>query len=453
MRRLVPLILLATLPLPAQAPPDPCGPGVIPITWTDANGRSATSPAAFTDLGATALGVPEVAQLFVMTNPGFGTARWYGGATVRDAVNNDWDVVTFTWGGPGTKPLLNNHADLINGPGDEFRISQRRDGLSAVCDTGPSHTVGLGNAVIASRTTVNGQFVDPTTNPPGRIVPITGADLGYIDPHLGMINASEVLFWTDPQGNIKVGDIDTNPYFAGSFPNSQFGVVTNARIAVPVDTVRYPRMTRWHSATPIIDDRPGVVDETRALIVANSVPSGGADSYFTSAADMSRYSRADVWPDLLRDDGSDVNTSPACFAGTSIWADAPGATFGDPLRVDQFVISSVVVPAAGGTARNCVFVPLGTPSDLTVTINYGLPFGPVDPRLLFPAIKFPGIAGLCVSTIASTPMIAPQNHQFCFDLPLPALRVGATLAVQCIGFSQSTAQVWIGNQAWIEIVP
>jgi hypothetical protein len=419
--------------VPAQTPTtDPLGPGVY-------TGHG--NPSRNAELGSPALG-DAVGTLFLMRGPAGGTPRFVGAATVRRPGRSDWDPITFAWNGPGSAPSLDGadgalYTAALIGPGDEYQIGLRHDGLCAVTDTGAAHPTGGGRAVIATRAQRNAPF--------GNVRAIQGVPASYIDPQLGVLDGNDVLFWADPSGDVRVGEIDCDPTSPG------YGGVKNARVAVRLDPNRLPGLLAWRSPTPIADPAGESVSLWCAALMAGS----GADVCWQSAPDQSRFAPGTVFPQQVVDSGADWATNPGAYFGS---CDVPTTsalgTVGAPTRIDVLALSSSAVPAAsGGTSRNFAWLPFGLTANtsLVAFVNYGprlatpLPLATLQATLGRFGLRFHG--GLGVDPFASV-LVPLRNGALDVLVPWPA-GAPVTLRAEALVFDPATNDVLLSNAAYV----
>jgi hypothetical protein len=416
------------LPLTAQSNPntDPLSPGVLsPIGNVP-------------ELGGPNLG-SEVGSLKLVRNPAGG---YLGSATVKRPGRTDWDPITFTWAGPGQNPVLDGtdgsqFTGALIGPGDEFASNISDDGLVMVSDTGPGHPVGGGNAVVATRAN--------TTSPFGNVRAIQGVGASYIDTQIGKIMGQTTLWWIDGPGNIHASNLDVNP------ASANYGVASNDRIAVAFDNVTFPGLNFWHSPSPVPAE-----GDADALIMSAFI-SPGSDGYHQSTPDQSQFisgAVAAVKPRQLADSGSSWDANPASVQGSAIYAQAAGAAYGAPLRIDYLGLNSATVPAGGGTLHCNSRLPLSMPNTSLGFLNIGLPLGAPVPQstlqTLFGGLGLTFAGGLSVNAIVAVP--APfTNGTLSVPLAIPgSVASGAILNAEVIAFDASTGRVMISNRSTIQ---
>ncbi len=422
MRSLVLLLLLAAVAaggLAAQVPLDLCRPPLV------------SGPTPVAELGATAFGVAAVAQLAVVPD---GSGGFEGIATVRPiGGSTGFDLVDFTWAGPGTWPVVTAAANALNGPDDEFQGSLDRSRLAILFDSGPSHPIGAGDACIASRAGLGGAF--------GSIQPLVGVPAGPIDPALGRIAGTAVVYFVTAPDTIAVGDIDIDPV------SPAYGHVTNVRDAVVAGTIG--GLVTLHSPAPQFD----AAGDTVGLALAAWIAGTGSDAWYQSAAECAAFPLAAAAGRLLfalDEHGADWLGNPLVARGTAIYAHGLGNGYLDPERYDYFPLTSASVPQTGGIAHFVAQLPLGESAPFAGVLELGVRMAtPLDPRLL----GFPGAGLLCVTPILTSPAGLFAGGELAFDLPVPAVAPGAVLDAQCLSVDPLSGRVWMSNAAVLEVRP
>lgn len=419
MRRALLAVSALIVPSVLSAQLDPCGPAII------------GAPSSNTDLNAANLGGP-VKQIFVVRHPGANPpATYLGCATIRPAAQTNDDVIMFTWNGIGTVPtVLNpNPAAIFNTGADDFQLSITPDGLTAVADTGTN----AGEPKIATRTSLAQPFGNLASLVDTRVsAPFTG----YIDPQLAIVDGNVVLYWAEAvRKRIRIGNPDINP------SSATYGQVANIHSAV--EPITRTGFNNWHSPTPVVD-AGGLC---RALVLSAAMAGSGSDAYYQSGADARDFPVSAIRPQMLNDDGTDWLANPANVAGTALFADAVGANYGDPRRIDYFAVNSVSITTAGGPVVLVTNTPAGSPVG-SVFVNIGLPLPtPIDPNTL----GFPAYGNLCVSALVAIPAVVTNNSATVqFNAPA-GVAAGTVLSVESLALDTSTGRLWLSNMAVLEV--
>ncbi|MBK8979821.1 MAG: hypothetical protein IPM29_28315 [Planctomycetes bacterium] len=407
--------------LPAQIT-DPCGPAVV------------GAPAAFTDFTAANFGATEVGQVNLVATGG---GNFAGTATIKKTGATDWDIITFTWAGPGNAPVTNTDADALNGTTDEFQGSLNLTRTAIVMDTGSTNPWGAGAAIIATRAGTSGPF--------SNAIPMAGVPTGYIDPHLGTIGGRDVIFWADVGTGIKVGDIDTNP------SSGSYGVVTNVRDAV-LPRTQQSGFNFLHSPSTQRDS----TNESVAIYCSSYAASTGSDSVYQSTPDVTLFPSASLTFRLqsyvVYDDGTNWDANPAVIRGSAIYAKAT-SVYTDPLRINTVTLSSASLPAfTAGTARHVMMFPYQSTSGgntVLTALNLGISVlpNPIDPN----SIGFVGFGFLCVAPVVGLTTGPATNDELVVNIPVPAGIQQGVLLAQGIGVNITNGQVFLSNVAVLEL--
>ncbi|MBI5849963.1 MAG: hypothetical protein HZB39_02825 [Planctomycetes bacterium] len=410
----------------AQVVVDPCGPGVL--------GTPSTSP----ELGSAGLGVAEVAQLALVPNPS--GSGWLGSATVKRIGNVDFDVLAFSWSGPGTAPVADATLDALNGPGDEGSCSLSHDGRALVMDCGagnPASAIG-NHPILATRATSSGPFT--VVGDLGGMFP---AFPGYYDPRLGRADLDDdgtlddVVFFTTPTGGIDAGKLDRVS-----------GAVTSRTIAIP-PLSHLPGFVSCHSPAPACD-RNGV---TRGLWFAVHSASSGSDAYWYPGIATALHPQATALGrrgHAVFDDGAAWDANPAVLRGTVYFARAAGAAFGDPLRIDAFTLSSAaVVASAGGPATHVGLLPSPrwtAPFAAAINLGYAQFATPITPA----SFGFLGVGHVCVVPMMAIGVSA-ANGEITLSYPVAAGLPRGVVLLQALALETNRNELWASNVAWLEL--
>jgi hypothetical protein len=430
MSRRAPLCVLAALAsapwLSAQVYVDPCGPAVF------------ANPSLSQELGPALLGASELAQLELVPAPG--ANGWLGCATVKRLGAGDFDVVAFTWQGPGSTPVLDAALNALNGPGDEASAALSHDGLALVMDCGVGNAASaIGNhPILATRATASGPF--SVVGDLGGSFP---AFPGYYDPQLGRCDLDQdgviddVVYFSAANGGIEVGKLDRAN-----------GAVSQIVVAIPP----LPHIAGFqfcHSPAPA-DDVNGI---TRGLWFAVHATGTGSDAYWYPGIASSLYPQGNALglvPYAAFDDATAWNANPAVLRGSTWFARAAGPVYGDPLRIDAFTLTSASIRAAGGgTATHVGQLPFQrwtAPIAAAVNLGYAQFLTPFAP-------SFFGLAGyghLCVIP-AMAIGVGTANGEFQLSYTLAPGLPRVLVLAQAAALEPVRNELYLSNKAWLEL--
>jgi hypothetical protein len=362
-------------------------------------------------LGASGLGVADVAQILLTPHSSLPLNTYYLTATVTKTGATDHDIITGTYDVVTEVFTKTTDVDALMTTGNEFAGTVSNDLKVIAFDSGSASQPRY-----ATRAGTTGAFLNPGS--------ITGVPAGYIDCNFGQIGGQLVLFF--------VSGLDLH---AGDF-NPTTGQVTNTR-----KVVTNPIGAGSHSPSPIND----AVGETRSLIFAAQVPGRQSNAFFTSSLD-------DTTPKFQFHDTPTWLANPDANGGTLVYAEyASGTLYKDPVRIGVVALNSHTIPTSGGTVNLTIFAPT-KPSGAPTYVG-AVWLGVLGSQ----GLSFPGIGGSKFSLDPALPLIALPPlailaergvgaYNFPLTGPLPKIRFSG----MPILLDTTVSQVFLGNTAWYE---
>ena len=412
----------------------------IPPAITLFGSATTTAPLPFPPLGPAGLGLTgagtsTVAQIelrrigsgttFRLAMAAGGVPASFGGVAGLDVIEGTFDVATNT-------ATLTSLAVGFNSAGDERTFSISEDGLVAV-SSGAAQSW-------SSRASTGSVF--PAAQAIAGISTALAADLKLFTQGTQL-----KLAWVDNTGQGKfAGNV-----WVGDFNN---GVVSNAAIAIPLNTV--PRLG-VHSPHPVTQEIPAG-SGTWVLLgwhLSGQWNALDCDSFWLPGADPTLALVEPPQGQLIWNEGGDQHhgtTFGASGSSVVIWNQS-----NDPISLPMVAMNGATFSsAAGGTAHLRVMVPAN--NDLWITaIFMGLANNPPIP-LAF-AIGNPlGQTGVPPGLLGVTPIITlqaavpPFAGGTTFSIPLAAGSVpaGAPVPLQAVAINFTNGNVYLGNTAALE---
>lgn len=352
-------------------------------------------------LGATSLGVAEVAQLLLTPIAG---SRHYLTATVRRIGATNWDLLAGEFDEATQVFVPSNDVVHFNSSGDEFALTVSTDRLVAVFDTPTS-------AMWASRASVALPFGAPA--------PVQNVPTGYIDPQLCKYD-----------GELHLMFLWGRALWIGRFENGVVFFIWPLVIAPSV---------QLHSPSPMT----AADGEMKALIFSRV--GSGSSAWFQSNLDVID----DTAPHQILDRGSWLG-NPDANGGRVRYAEA-GVTYTDPVELELVAVAAAEAPTRGGVGALdlVLFAPTRTSTEPTLlgTVALGvLGTGPLP-------LPFLGGSALSLDP-TSLVMLAPApvdrdsgTLRYRIDLPpLPELTLHAVPLVL-----DSSLRGFLGNAGLMKV--
>lgn len=254
-------------------------------------------------LGATALGVAQVAQLLLTPVAG---SRHYLTATVKRVGGTSYDLLAGEFDEATETFVANSDVVHFNGAGDEFALSVSHDRLTAVYDS-PQGVMWAARQI--------------ATQPFGAPARVKNLHAGYLDPQLCTVEGEQHLMF-----------LWGSDLWIGRFES---GVVFDSWLLV----ARPPTTTALHSPSPITT----ADGEMKALVFSGNVPGRNANAFFQSSLDAT-----DAPPSHQILDTPTWLANPDANGGRVRYAEAT-STYTDPIEVELVAVASAEAPASGGT--------------------------------------------------------------------------------------------------------
>jgi hypothetical protein len=365
------------------------------------------APANNPRLGATALGVAQVQQILLVPHASLGSNVYYCAATVIRTGQSQSDLQTGTFDANTGTYTRNTDIDARNTAGSEFALGISDDLRVAVWDD----PAGVRYATRAGTT---GAF--------GATQVVNGITGAYVDPNFGRINGQLVIFWASSATTISAGNFDPAT-----------GNVTSVRVvARRTGTTGFP-----HSPTPM-NDASGA---TRGLVFCET---SGLWVTMTPGVDGNTPNYQ------FLQNGTNWLANGDANGGTITVAQAPSATYGDPLQTGVAALTGCTIPATGGTINLTMYMPskssgtpyqgvvlLGTLGTAGITIG-GAVVGKLSLSLsgfmILPPLTLPNVDGAAS-----------------YNFPVGAFPTGTKVAAQAALVDFAGPSIYLSNTAQIQV--